>query len=163
MGAKISKRYSTYKSQPKVFKLFLNFLPNGPHKTTFGIFEILKIEILTTLLTSHPMGEKMSKCYPSYKSQPKVLKLVLNVPPNGPHKTTFGIFEILSFWFLTNFFENSKFTIVAYGEIKNLNYLEHERSESKTEWNLGLMGTYTTYKGYLWPFIEVIRCTCHFS
>ncbi len=39
MGAKISKRHS-YKSQPKVFKLFLNFLPNGPHKTTFGIFEI---------------------------------------------------------------------------------------------------------------------------
>ncbi len=38
MGAKISKRYS-YKSQPKVFKLFLNFLPNGPHKTTFEISE----------------------------------------------------------------------------------------------------------------------------
>ncbi len=32
MGAKISKRYSSYKSQPKVFKLFLNFLPNGPTK-----------------------------------------------------------------------------------------------------------------------------------
>ncbi len=27
--------------------LFLNFLPNGPHKTMFGIFEISKIEILT--------------------------------------------------------------------------------------------------------------------
>ncbi len=46
MGGKISKRYS-YKSQPKAFKLFLNFLPNDPHRTTFGIFEILKIEILT--------------------------------------------------------------------------------------------------------------------
>ncbi len=45
MGWKISKRYS-YKSQPKAFKLFLNFLPNDPHKTTFGIFEMLKIEIL---------------------------------------------------------------------------------------------------------------------
>ena len=33
-------------SQPKVFKLFLNFRPNGPHKATLGIFEILKIEIL---------------------------------------------------------------------------------------------------------------------
>ncbi len=50
MGAKISKRYSSYKSQPKVFKLFLNFLPNGGHKTTFGIFEILKIEILTNFI-----------------------------------------------------------------------------------------------------------------
>ncbi len=50
MGAKISKRYSSYKSQPKVFELFLNFLPNGPHKTTFGIFEILKFEILTNFI-----------------------------------------------------------------------------------------------------------------
>ncbi len=41
MGAKISKRYS-YKLQPKVFKLFLNFLLNG-----LEIFEIIKIEILT--------------------------------------------------------------------------------------------------------------------
>ncbi len=50
MGAKISKRYSSYKLQPKVFKLFLNCLPNGPHKTTFGIFEILKIEILINFI-----------------------------------------------------------------------------------------------------------------
>ncbi len=49
MAAKISKRYS-YKSQPKVFKLFLNFLPNGPHKNRWGIFEILKIEILTNFI-----------------------------------------------------------------------------------------------------------------
>ncbi len=46
MGPKISKRYSSYKLQPKAFKLFLNFLPNGPPKTAVGIFEILKIEIL---------------------------------------------------------------------------------------------------------------------
>ncbi len=44
---KILKRYSSHKSQPKVFKLFLDFLPKGRHKITFGIFEILKIEILT--------------------------------------------------------------------------------------------------------------------
>ncbi len=50
MGAKISKRYSSYKSQPKVSKPFLNCLPNGPHKSTFGIFEILKIEILTNFI-----------------------------------------------------------------------------------------------------------------
>ena len=61
MGAKISKRYF-YKSQLKVFKLLLNFLPNGPHKITFAIFEILKIEILMIFfsfsLTYHPMGAK---------------------------------------------------------------------------------------------------------
>ncbi len=44
MGAKLSKSYSSCKSQPKAFKLFLNFLTNGPHKTTFGIFEILKLK-----------------------------------------------------------------------------------------------------------------------
>ncbi len=43
------------------------------------------------------MGVKITKCYSSYKSQTNVLKLVLNFPPNGPHKSMFGIFEILSF------------------------------------------------------------------
>ena len=42
VGAKISNRYFSYKSQPKVSKLLLNFLPNGPHKTTFGTFTNLK-------------------------------------------------------------------------------------------------------------------------
>ncbi len=46
MGVNISKRYSSYKSQPKLFKLYLNFLPESPHKTTNGIIAILKIEIL---------------------------------------------------------------------------------------------------------------------
>ena len=50
MGATTSKRYYSYKSQPKVFILFLNFPPNGPHKTIFGIFEILKTEILTNFI-----------------------------------------------------------------------------------------------------------------
>ena len=44
MGAKISKGYSCYKPQAKCFKLFLNFLPTGPHKIVFGIFEILKLK-----------------------------------------------------------------------------------------------------------------------
>ena len=34
---KICKFYS-FKSQPKAFKLVLNFLPNGPHKTTLEFF-----------------------------------------------------------------------------------------------------------------------------
>ncbi len=44
MGAKISKRYSSYKSQSDVFKLFLNFRPNGPHKTTFGSLKFWKLK-----------------------------------------------------------------------------------------------------------------------
>ncbi len=43
MGATFLKCYS-YKPQPNVFKLFLKFPPNGPDKTTFGIFQILKTE-----------------------------------------------------------------------------------------------------------------------
>ncbi len=50
MGAKTSKPYYSYKSQPKVFKRFLNFLTNGPHKNMFGIFRILKIEILSNFI-----------------------------------------------------------------------------------------------------------------
>ena len=38
IGVKISKNYSSYKSQLRVFKLLLKFLTNGPHKITFGDF-----------------------------------------------------------------------------------------------------------------------------
>ena len=40
-----SENYTTQK-----FKSFLNFLPNGPHKTAFGIFEMLKIEIFRNFI-----------------------------------------------------------------------------------------------------------------
>ncbi len=40
MGAKLSKRYSSYKSQLKVLKFLPNFPAIGPHKTIFWIFEI---------------------------------------------------------------------------------------------------------------------------
>ena len=42
MGAKISKRYSSYKSQPKVFNLFPNFLRSGPHKS--NVLDFLNFE-----------------------------------------------------------------------------------------------------------------------
>ena len=93
---KFSKRYASYKSQPKVLKLLLYFLPNGPHETTFGIFEMLKIfnDFFSFSLTFDPMGAKIAKRYSSYKSQVKAFKLFLNILPNGAHKTTFEIFEI---------------------------------------------------------------------
>ncbi len=72
------------------------------------------------------MGAKISKGYSFYTSQPKVLKLVMNFPPNGSHKSTFGIFDFLTV--KDFFFENFKFTIAAYSEIKNLNYLGNKRS-----------------------------------
>ena len=127
----MSKRYS-YELQTKVFKLFLNFLPNGPHKTMFGIFENWNFnEFYQFSLKWDPMGENISKRYSSYKSQPKVFKLLLNFPPNGPHKAMFGIFEILSFRFLTIFF--SEISNLPLQPMENLNYLEYEQSQSKTE------------------------------
>ena len=85
------------------------------NKTDFWFF--------TTFLVFVNTGE-IPKCYP-YKSLPKVVKLVLTFPHKGHNKTVFnlGIFEILSFQF---FFKNVKFTIVSYGENKNLNSLEKE-------------------------------------
>ena len=143
-------------------------------KLHLGFLKFSKIVILMTFfsfsLTWDPMVVKISKPYSSYKKQPKVFKLiVLNFPPNGPHKTMFGIWEILSFRFLMGFFfENFKFTIVAYGEIKHLSYLENEWLWRKTKWNVGLAGSSSTYMGYLCPcsvqgHFEVIRCTCDFS
>ncbi len=101
MEATISKNYSSYKLHPKAFKLFLNFLPNGSHKTAFGIFENWNFnDFFLFSLTWDPVGVKNS----SYKSQPKAFKLFLNFLPNGPHKTVFGIFEILKIEILMNFF-----------------------------------------------------------
>ena len=84
-------------------------------------------EYFSFSLTWDAMGANISKRYSSYKSQPKVFKLFLNFLPNGPHKTTFGIFEILSFWFLAIF---RKFQIhhCSLWRNQNLNYLENERS-----------------------------------
>ncbi len=44
MGGKISKEYFSYKSQPKVLKLFLNFLPNSPHKIRLGFLKFWKLK-----------------------------------------------------------------------------------------------------------------------
>ncbi len=69
MGAKISKRYSSYKLQPKVFKLFLNFLPNVLTKTLCGIFEILSLRFLMIFFfenfqfTNVPYGETKNLNY----------------------------------------------------------------------------------------------------
>ncbi len=97
MGAKISKGHSyTHKLQPKEFQIAPDFFPKVHHKTTFGMFKILESEIVTMCfsfsLTWGPKGVKISKRYPSYKSQRNVFKGVLNFPPNDPHKPTFGDF-----------------------------------------------------------------------
>ncbi len=122
MGAKISKHYSSSKSQPNVFKLLLNFLPNGPHKTVFGIFEILKIEILNVFffifVNMGPSRSKNFKTLLLLQIAAKNFETCSEFATNGPHKTMWGIFGILSFPFLTILFRKFPITIVAYGEIK---------------------------------------------
>ncbi len=100
---------------------FLLVLPHGYTLRKFVYF--LKFvfdffdEYFSFLLIWAPMREKISICYSFYKSQPKVSKL-LHFPPHGPHKTMFGIFETFDFPIFNDFFENFKFTIVAYGNVK---------------------------------------------
>ncbi len=82
MGPYGSENFKTLLLQiaAETFQFFLNSLPIGPHKTMFGIYEMLKIKILTILFFSisstwHPVGMKILKRYSSYKSQAKVFKL----------------------------------------------------------------------------------------
>ncbi len=96
MGAKVLKRYSSCKSQPKVFKVFLNFLPNGPHKTKFGSFDILKIEILMYFVIFSNIGPYRGGNFKTLllpKTQRPVMKLVLNFSPDGPHKMLRGFLK----------------------------------------------------------------------
>ena len=67
MGPSGSKMFTPFLLEIAVgsFQLFLNFLLNGPGKTTFGIFEILKMKILTIFVsfsfTWEPREAKVSK------------------------------------------------------------------------------------------------------
>ncbi len=70
------------------------------------------------------MEAKISKRYSSLKSLLNPFNFS-DFLPSGPHKSTvFGIFEILSFRFLTIFLNSPLYPI---GKPKNLNYLQNER------------------------------------
>ncbi len=108
-GSENFKRCSTYRSQPNVLKLFLEFLANGPRKATFEILKILKIKIYNdyffVFVNMEPNGSEIFKTL--------LLLQIATCPeftPNSSHKTTFGIFEILSFRFLT----------ISFSKISNL-------------------------------------------
>ncbi len=84
------------------FQTFPEFSSQWSSQNTLGIFwnfENWKFnEFYSFSLTWDAMGAKITKRFSSYKSETNVLKLVLNFSPNGPHKTTFGVFEIFFFW-----------------------------------------------------------------
>ncbi len=71
MGAKTLKRYSSLKSLLNPFKLFLNFLPSSPPKSTvlnfcnFEGFLFFRIFFFPFSLKWDPTGAKISKRYSS--------------------------------------------------------------------------------------------------
>ncbi len=90
----------------------------GPYAQTY--FEFLKkktnsifYEYFSFSLTWDPMGAKISKRYSCLKSLLNLFKPFLIFLLGGPHQSTvfflfffIWIFEILSFWFLTNFWNS---------------------------------------------------------
>ncbi len=119
MGAKTSKSYSPFKSLLNHFKLFLNFLLSGNHKSTvldfwhFLVFEFFIIFFLFPFTWDH-MGTKTSKHYSPVKSflhHFNFLWILFSVV------LTKYYLGFLKFWvynlrFLTIFL---KFTILPYG------------------------------------------------
>ena len=96
MGTKNSKRFSFLKSLSGYFKLFLNFLLRGPHKSTlldFWNFEFLIFHILYFVFVNmRPYGRQTSH-YSSLKSLWNYFKLFLHFLLSARHKST-----VLDFW-----------------------------------------------------------------
>ena len=121
-GSENSKRYYSYKSQPKVFKLFLNFLPNGPHKNYVWDFDILKL-FYSVSLTWDSMGEKISNVTPPTNRSQTFWNWSWNFLPMAS-QNYFWDFESLSFWSLTIFFRKFQINHCSlWRNIQNLNYL----------------------------------------
>ncbi len=118
-----------------------------------------------------PMGAKNSKRYsPILQIAAKSFQTFLESSSQWSSQNWGGNFWNFEFPIFNKFLlKNFKFTIVAYGEIKNLNHLENERSDRRAKqseiWDSWVIRF--LYMGYLWPFsmqghFEVIRCTCDF-
>ena len=146
--------------------------PWAIHSVVFWVFKkyffVIFYKFYSFSLTWDPMGVKILKSYSSDKLQPKFL--VLNFLRNGPHKTAFGIFEILSFQFFNDFFFQ-KFQIHHCTCI----LWRNQKPQLSGKWalveqngvKLGFVGSTLIYLGYLWPcsiknHFGVIRCTFNF-
>ncbi len=99
VGAKTSKRYPSLKLLLNPFKLLLNFLLSGPHKSTVLDFRTFWdydfSHFFPFSLTWDPMGAKTSKRYSSYKLQPKVWNFSWIFLPMVLTKVCLGF---LKFW-----------------------------------------------------------------
>ncbi len=68
------------------------------------IFDFFFLRIFFVFVKMGPYGSENFKMLLLLQMAPESFQLFLNFLPNGLHKTTFGIFEILNLWFLTFFF-----------------------------------------------------------
>ena len=113
-----------------ILNFFLNFLLSVPPKGTvlhFWNFEFFIFhDIFSFLLIWDPMAGKTSKPYSSLKSLLNPFKLFLNFLLSCPHKSAVLDFWNFEFPIFNDFFN---FTIVPYGETKNLNYLKRATIE----------------------------------
>ena len=105
------------------------------------------------------MGLKNSKSY-SNKSPPKVFKLVLNFPPNGPHKRFFFFF----FFFFFLKFSNSP----LYPMEKAKTHLSGKQATvERNGVEFGTRGEFATFAcTFAWIvecYFGAIRCTCNIS
>ena len=102
----ISKRYSDDKLQPKVLKLLLNFLPNGPYRTTLGFLKFWKFKFQQILLIFNGMGPYGSDNFKTLLLQiaTKSFETRPEFSSQWSSQNYVGIFEILSFGFVTFFF-----------------------------------------------------------
>ena len=83
----------------KLSNFFLNFLLNGPHKTTFGIFEILKIEFLMNflaLLDYVTRAPEIEICPSSVVRRPPSVRVTIISEPNAQISFKFWLLLPLS-------------------------------------------------------------------
>ncbi len=101
-GAHEIKICRSFVMRPDFFQILVVASP-GHYARTF--FEFVKKKYIVTnifvFVNMGPHGSEHFKTLLLLEITAKSFQLVLNFPPNGPHKNKFGIFEINSFQFLT--------------------------------------------------------------
>ena len=110
MGVKTSKRYSSLKSLLDFSTLVLNFIHSGRHKSTaFGFWKFWVYDCSQFFFVFVNMGPFWSKNFKTLLLPQITIKYFETSPDfffNRPHKSTFWMFKIVSFWFLASFWNS---------------------------------------------------------
>ncbi len=126
MQFKKKNHYFFYKSQPNPLKLLTNYLLSGPHKTAFGIFEILKFEMLTNIFLFVNIGPNSNDNFnalPLLKTAAKHFQTCPEFSSQWSSQNYVGDFSISEFPILNYFFRNFQFHHCPLWKNQILNYL----------------------------------------